>query len=84
MTTRYYLDAIHQPEGTTWFTLVFEDTTNYFVERFNDSTLSFLTGRVKKIRPSDFRDHFVNNIPLAEVVEAKLREIDKAAYRFQV
>jgi hypothetical protein len=76
--TRYYLDSINRPEGTIWLTLVLEDSANYFVEQFNDSTLSFLTGRVKKIKPADFDGHIVNGTPLAKLVEVKLSEIRAA------
>ena len=67
-----------------WYTLVFEDSTVFFVEQFNDSVLSFLTGRVKKIRPAEFGGHLINGVPLADVVEAKLKEIDNASYRLQI
>ena len=66
-----------------WYTLVFEGSTDFFVEQFNDSVLSFLTGRVKKIRPAEFNGHVVNGVLLADLVEAKLREIDNASHRLQ-
>lgn len=84
MEKRFYLDSDHRPEGTIWYTLVFENPTTYFVERFNDSVLSFLTGRVKKIRPSEFNGQTVNGVRLAELVETKLKEIDNASCRLQV
>ena len=67
-----------------WFTLVLEDSMTFFVEQFNDSILSFLTGRVKKIFPADFNDHLVNGVPLAKLVDAKLKEIENAQERLQV
>ena len=76
---RIYLDAIHRPEGTTWFTLVFKDSSTFFVEQFNDSILSFLTGRTKTIRPAEFEDYSINGTPLSRLVEAKLKEINNAA-----
>ena len=79
MLKRYHLDFEEKPAGTLSYTLVFEDFSNYFVEQYNDSKLSFLTNRVKKISPQEF-DHFsVNGQSLAELVSKKLKEISDNA-----
>jgi len=72
---RYHLESEDKTTGTLSYTLVFEDASNYFVEQYNDSKLSFLTNRVKKIAPQEVDQYSVNGKSLSELVSKKLKEI---------
>jgi len=75
---RYHLDTVEKPDGTRWLTLVYEDPFTFFVELYNDSRLSFLKDRLKVIRIGELGRHEFNGLPLWELVERKLREIESS------
>ncbi|HEU6448482.1 MAG TPA: hypothetical protein VFV23_08600 [Verrucomicrobiae bacterium] len=75
MQKRHHLDEINKPDGIIWFTLVFEDYTNFFVESYNDSNKPFIAERLKNISVRDFDKYEVNGVPLKKLVAAKLEEI---------
>ena len=75
MQRRYHLDEINKPEGTLWFTLIFESYENFFVERYNDSNMPFIADRTKNIPVKEFDKFDVNGVPLKRLVATKLEEI---------
>lgn len=75
MIQRFYLDSIEERAGTISFTLVFESPSTYFVERYNDSRLSFMKERLKKIPWGEMGQYWVNGIQLNKLVKAKLQQI---------
>jgi hypothetical protein len=75
MAHRYPLAEVDKSDGTLWFTLVFEDYANLFVERYNDSDRSFMTDKIQNIPVKKFDRYKVNGIPLQRLVAAKLEEI---------
>jgi len=75
---RFYLDSMDRPDGTLWFTLVYENSTTFFVEQYNDSAFSFMTGRSKNIKPAEFPHYTVNGVPLVTLVDTKLKQISDA------
>lgn len=77
MAIRYHLGSIEKPDGTIWLTLVYDGSFTFFVEWYNDSRLSFLKDRLKIIRPDELDRHEFDGIRLAELVERKLRQVEK-------
>lgn len=75
MPHRYHLDSTEGNEGTIWFTLVFDNSTQFFVEKYNDSSRVFVKERFKKIYPDEFGGYQINSIPLGKLVASKLKEI---------
>gem|GEM_PF-1246393 len=76
MAQRFHLEQEEHPEGTIWFTLVFESYANFFVERYNDSDMAFIVNRLQEIRLKDFDKYLVNGVPLKKLVAARLEEIE--------
>lgn len=74
MARKYHLDSVTKPEGTVRFTLVFEDTRNFFVEERHDSHRPDAEKIVKNIPPSEFGKHLVNGVSLIKLVAARLDE----------
>jgi len=75
MAHRYPLAEVNKPDGTVWYTLIFEDYANLFVERYNDSDRAFITDRIQNIPVKKFDKYKVNGIPLKRLVAEKLEEI---------
>jgi len=75
MSHRYPLAEVNKSDGTLWFTLVFEDYTNLFVERYNDSDRALLTTRIQNIPIKRFDRFKINGVPLKKLVAEKLEEI---------
>jgi len=74
MAKKIHLDAIIKPEGTTWFTLIFENNKSFIEERL-DSNMPNVKNAIKTILPSDFGKHIVNGIPLNKLVADRLNEV---------
>src|SRR6185369_2082003 len=72
---RFHLGSISEDSGTIWFTLVVDSPSNFFVERYNDSTQPFIRDRLKTIKPSEFGKHQINGVSLNKIVGSKLVEI---------
>jgi len=85
MANRYPLAEVSRPTGTLWFTLVFEDYANLFVERYNDSNRSLLADKIQNIPIKKFDKYTVNGVPLKRLVAEKLEEIhaDEMEMRLQ-
>jgi len=75
MAHRYPLAEVNKSDGTLWFTLVFEDYANFFVERYNDSDRALVADRIKNIPVKKFDRYKVNGVPLKRLVAEKLEEI---------
>ena len=75
MAHRYPLAEVNKPDGTLWFTLVFEDYANLFVERYNDSDRALITARIQNVPVKKFDRYKVNGVPLKRLVAEKLEEI---------
>lgn len=75
MAQRYHLEQEERQNGNIWFTLVFNNFADFYVERYNDSSMSFATDRIKKIRLKDFVKYTVNGVALKKLVATKLEEI---------
>jgi len=76
---RFHLDSINRPDGTTWYTLVFDDSFNYFVEQYNETNLPIVKDRIRKILPDEMHKCSVNGVVLKKLVESKMKEILEAA-----
>ena len=76
---RFHLDSIDRPDGTTWYTLVFESPSSYFVEQYNDSKIAFIKDRIRKILPDEFHKCSVNGVVLSKLVDRQMKEILAAA-----
>jgi hypothetical protein len=75
MVKKLYLDSTVKPEGTVWFTLVFENPTKFFVEELHDSNLPFVKHRVETISAADLDERTINGVSMKKVVVAKLNEV---------
>ena len=75
MAHRYPLAEVNKPDGTLWFTLVFEDYANLFVERYNDSNRALVTARIQNIPVKKFDRYKINGMSLKRLVAEKLEEI---------
>lgn len=72
---RFHLEQEEQANGNIWFTLVFTSFADFYVERYNDSGMAFITDRIKEIRLKDFDKYTVNGAALKKLVATKLEEI---------
>jgi hypothetical protein len=75
MSKKIHLDSMNKPEGTVWFTLVFENEKQFYVEKCYDTNLAFIKNRLEKIDPTEFGKHSINGVSLAKLVETKLSEL---------
>ena len=74
MAKKYHLDSISEADGTTIFTLVFEDAKNFFVEERHRSRQPVIEQVIQNIPPSEFAKHQVKGVSLIQLVATKLKE----------
>ena len=74
MAKKYHLDSVSGADGTTSFTLVFEDPKNFFVEERHEPRLPEVEKIIRNIPPSDFDKHHVNGVSLIKLVAVRLGE----------
>ncbi len=74
MAKKYHLDSVSREDGTTHFTLVFEDAQKFFVEERHNFRQPDVEQIVKNIPPSEFGKHHVNGISLIQLVATRLSE----------
>lgn len=74
MAKKYHLDSVSKEDGTTIFTLVFEDSQTFFVEELRRSRQPDAEQIVKNIPASEFGKHHVNGVSLIQLVATKLGE----------
>ena len=77
MPKKIHLDSVNRPNGIVWFTLVFEDERQFFVEKIFDSNLPFKNNEYEKIDPKDFSKHFVNGTSLTHLVAKTLDDFPR-------
>lgn len=82
MTQRFHLGRETQARGIIWFTLVYENFANFYVERYNDLPIAFLIDRTKEIHLRDFDKYTVNGVSLEKLVAAKLGKIQAGKGKF--
>jgi hypothetical protein len=74
--TRIDLGSVACLTGTNWFTLVVDGVSGFYVERYTDSSLPFVNGRLKMLPFADFKKYKINGVPLADLVTNKFRELN--------
>lgn len=81
-----HLGSVNSESGTVWFTLVIEDSFDYYVERYNDSQYPFVKERFKRIEPEEFGKHQINGVSLTRLIGEKMKEIisDTHPLRFKL
>lgn len=75
MVKKLHLDSVIQPDGTVWFTLVFENPTKFFVEELHDSNLPFIKHKIRTISAADLEEHAINGVCMSKLVKSKLKEV---------
>jgi hypothetical protein len=75
MAKKVHLDSVSKTNGTVWFTLIFENSKEFFVEERFDSDMPYLKNKVKAIPPAEFNQHTINGVPLAKLVNFGLTEL---------
>ena len=75
MAKKVHLDSVAKPNGTVWFTLVFENPASFFVEERFDSNRPFSNNKIKEIKPGEFSGHVVNGVSLSKLVNFQLNEL---------
>lgn len=75
MSQRFHLGSVSRNEGTLWFTLVMENTKDFYVELYNDTCQPFVKERLKTFRIADFDQYEINGVALKKLVADKMQEL---------
>ena len=75
MPKKIHLDSVIKPNGSVWYTLIFESSQSFYVEERTDSNLPFLKNQVTHIAPTDFYKHTINGTSLRKLVAARLEDL---------
>jgi hypothetical protein len=72
---RFPLDSTDGLVGKICYTLVVKERSNFYVERYTDSPLPFVNGRLKILMFADCGRVNVNGVPLINLVINRLRHL---------
>lgn len=74
MVKKLYLDSVVKPEMTVWFSIVFENSTKFFVEVMQDFNHPSHQREVKTISAADLEEHDINGVSMKKLVTARLNQ----------